>query len=201
MKLSYLVIALFAIVGGLSTASAETQANETAKSPGWFERLFGEKEEAVVIEAPAEEAKAAKEEISEPQETASKGAKKTKPADKDGFSEADREVIEKWQQSQKSKSTSKNQKKHKTLPPGLQKKVDRGGELPPGWKKKLEVGTVLDPEVDKASTPLPEEILKRLPEIPQDTEILQVGDEIIRVIESTREIIGIFDGWSGNAED
>ena len=28
--------------------------------------------------------------------------------------------------------------RYRNLPPGLQKKVARGGELPPGWKKKLE---------------------------------------------------------------
>jgi hypothetical protein len=28
--------------------------------------------------------------------------------------------------------------RYRNLPPGLQKKVARGGELPPGWKKKFE---------------------------------------------------------------
>ena len=194
MKLRKTSIILVTIICGLSTASAKTQANEPTKNPGWFERLFGTKEEKVVIEEQAEKAEQAK-------EAAPQKDKKAKAAAKGGFSEADREVIEQWQQSQTSQSTSKKQKKHKTLPPGLQKKVDRGGELPPGWKKKLEVGTVLDPEVDKAATPLPEQILKRLPEIPEGTEILQIGDEVVRVIESTREIIGIFDGWSGHSKD
>ncbi|MBY4678438.1 hypothetical protein [Marinobacterium arenosum] len=34
--------------------------------------------------------------------------------------------------------------KHKQLPPGLQKKVDRGEALPQGWQKKLAVGEVLE---------------------------------------------------------
>lgn len=200
MKLRKTSIVLVTIICGLSTASAETRANEPTKNPGWFERLFGTKEEKVVIEEQAEKTEKI-EAAEQAKEAASQKNKKAQAADKGGFSEADREVIEQWQQSQTSQSTSKKQKKHKTLPPGLQKKVDRGGELPPGWKKKLEVGTVLDPEVDKAATPLPEQILKRLPEIPEDTEILQIGDEVVRVIESTREIIGIFDGWPGNSED
>ena len=34
--------------------------------------------------------------------------------------------------------------KHQSLPPGLQKKVDRGQPLPPGWQKKLSRGDILD---------------------------------------------------------
>lgn len=35
------------------------------------------------------------------------------------------------------KDKSKDKKGEKSLPPGLQKKLERGGELPPGWKKKI----------------------------------------------------------------
>jgi hypothetical protein len=42
--------------------------------------------------------------------------------------------------------------RYRRLPPGLQKKVARGGELPPGWKKKFE--------------PFPVEIEHRLPPLP-----------------------------------
>jgi hypothetical protein len=42
--------------------------------------------------------------------------------------------------------------RYRHLPPGLQKKVARGGELPPGWKKKFE--------------PFPAEIERRLPALP-----------------------------------
>lgn len=198
MKLPYISIILFVITCFLPTASAAPQANEPAKNPNWFERLFGNKEDKVIVEKSVEAAEGGNDKVTETKPADPKKNNKAKPADTGGFSEADREVIEQWQQS---KSASKKQEKHKTLPPGLQKKLDRGGELPPGWKKKLEVGTVLDPEIEKAATPLPEEILKRLPDIPEGTEILQVGDEVIRVIESTREIIGIFDGWSGNTEE
>ena len=38
-------------------------------------------------------------------------------------------------------------KKNKDLPPGLQKKVERGGELPHGWKKKFRKGYTLDNNV------------------------------------------------------
>ena len=126
------------------------------------------------------------------------GAKKNakKEAKDLQFSEKDKEVLEDWQKGNASWKKSK-----KKLPPGLQKKVDRGGELPPGWKKKLEVGTVLEPEVDEVAQTLPEEILARLPEIPEDTEIVQVGGEIVRVIESTREIVDILSNGIGLGED
>ena len=34
--------------------------------------------------------------------------------------------------------------KHKNLPPGLQKKQQRGQPLPPGWQKKLQKDAILD---------------------------------------------------------
>ena len=41
---------------------------------------------------------------------------------------------------------------YKHLPPGLQKKVARGGSLPPGWQKKMQP---FPPNVDRALLPLP----------------------------------------------
>ncbi len=41
---------------------------------------------------------------------------------------------------------------YRSLPPGLQKKVARGGQLPPGWQKKMEA---FAPSVDRALLPLP----------------------------------------------
>ena len=42
--------------------------------------------------------------------------------------------------------------RYRRLPPGLQKKVARGGELPPGWKKKFEPFPV---EIEHRLAPLP----------------------------------------------
>jgi hypothetical protein len=42
--------------------------------------------------------------------------------------------------------------RYRNLPPGLQKKVARGGQLPPGWQKKFE--------------PFPVEVERRLPPLP-----------------------------------
>jgi hypothetical protein len=42
--------------------------------------------------------------------------------------------------------------RYRNLPPGLQKKVARGGQLPPGWQKKFEPFPI---EVERRLTPLP----------------------------------------------
>src|SRR5512147_875171 len=42
--------------------------------------------------------------------------------------------------------------RYRNLPPGLQKKMARGGQLPPGWRKKFE--------------PFPVELERRLPPLP-----------------------------------
>ena len=42
--------------------------------------------------------------------------------------------------------------RYRNLPPGLQKKIARGGQLPPGWQKKFE--------------PFPVEVERRLPALP-----------------------------------
>jgi hypothetical protein len=41
---------------------------------------------------------------------------------------------------------------YRNLPPGLQKKVARGGSLPPGWQKKMQP---FPPSVDRVLMPLP----------------------------------------------
>ena len=41
---------------------------------------------------------------------------------------------------------------YRSLPPGLQKKVARGGSLPPGWQKKMQP---FPASVDRALLPLP----------------------------------------------
>ncbi len=186
MKLYSLPLILVAFI--LLPSQVIHAETDDTRRPTWIERIFGAKDPSEVNEAKqseqaevkAEEAKAEREEAKEK----NKGAKENRK-----FTEEEREVLESWQQGNANWKKSK-----KPLPPGLQKKVARGGELPPGWKKKLEVGAVLDPEVDAQASSLPEEILRRLPESEAGTEILRVGDEIIRVIENSREIVDILGG-------
>jgi hypothetical protein len=42
--------------------------------------------------------------------------------------------------------------RYRSLPPGLQKKIARGGQLPPGWQKKLEPFPI---ELERRLEPLP----------------------------------------------
>jgi hypothetical protein len=83
--------------------------------------------------------------------------------------------------------------KPKTLPPGLQKKVARGGDLPPGWQKKIARGEVLDAEVYRHATRLPVELSKRLPKPPEGTVLVKVEGKVIRLYEATRTILDVFD--------
>ncbi len=78
------------------------------------------------------------------------------------------------------------QDKHgnKSLPQGLQMKLERGGTLPPGWQRKLVRGEVLDESVYRQS-----EIV-----IPVDDRGLltvRIEGKLIRLVEATREIIDI----------
>ena len=42
---------------------------------------------------------------------------------------------------------AKQDKDHKDLPPGLQKKAARGEPLPPGWQKRYHRGDILDNDI------------------------------------------------------
>ena len=105
------------------------------------------------------------------------------------FSPAERNMIRAQLQQEE---RNKKQKKHKNLPPGLQKKVARGKELPPGWQKKVAPGDSLDYQVYRQGLSLPEEILRRLPQQPTGSEIIQVDDRIIRLNSATRTILDVF---------
>ena len=82
---------------------------------------------------------------------------------------------------------AKNEKsKDKPLPQGLQKKLERGGVLPPGWEKKLVKGETLEQPIYEQS-----EIV-----IPVDSKGLftvRVEGKLIKLIESTKEIVEIVD--------
>lgn len=70
------------------------------------------------------------------------------------------------------------------LPPGLQKKVQRGESLPPGWKKKLQKGATIERAVYDQGT-----IIKPVDAVGVIT--IKVDGKIIRLIRATREIVDI----------
>jgi len=78
----------------------------------------------------------------------------------------------------------KDKEKGKSLPPGLQKKLDRGDKLPPGWEKKLKKGDVLDKEVySQARVVVP---------LGKDGAItVNIDGRLLKLREKTREIIDI----------
>ena len=84
-------------------------------------------------------------------------------------------------------------KKKKNLPPGLKKKLERGGELPPGWQKKVARGEVMSDEVYYQSRPLSKEVIKLLPPPPPGTVVVVIQGKVVRLVEATRTIIDVFD--------
>ena len=80
----------------------------------------------------------------------------------------------------------KEKDEDKSLPRGLQMKLDRGGALPPGWQRKLAKGEVLEEPVYNQS-----EVV-----IPVDSDgmlTVRVEGKLIKIIEATREIVEIVD--------
>ncbi|OUR71638.1 hypothetical protein A9Q78_09460 [Methylophaga sp. 41_12_T18] len=88
----------------------------------------------------------------------------------------------------------KKDNKKKALPPGLQKKVARGGQLPPGWQKKVARGEVLDGELYNSSTRLPSDIIDILPTSPDGTSIRRIEDKVVRVMDATGVILDVLTG-------
>jgi Ni/Co efflux regulator RcnB len=110
---------------------------------------------------------------------------------RDTFSSAERNLIRSWLLDAERQEAAK----HPTttgLPPGLQKKVERGMALPPGWQKKLARGEHLDREYYSLGRPLPEDLLRRLPPSRPGSEILKIEDQIILIDAATRLILDVF---------
>ncbi len=76
--------------------------------------------------------------------------------------------------------------KEKGLPPGLQKKSERGQSLPPGWQKKLAVGNVLEDDIYEHGRVIASDR--------RGFVTISIEGKLIRLIEDTREIVEILDG-------
>ena len=80
--------------------------------------------------------------------------------------------------------TAMAQPGHDELPPGLQKKLQRGEPLPPGWKKKLYPGAYLDRDLYAyAQVISPVDRHGRM--------VVRIEDETLRLVASTLEIVDI----------
>ena len=72
----------------------------------------------------------------------------------------------------------------KTLPYGLQKKVERGQSLPPGWEKKLKVGYHLERDIYRQGAIV----------VPLDSRgllTIRLEGKLVRLVGATREIVEI----------
>ena len=99
------------------------------------------------------------------------------------FSPEERRIIEDYYHKGK-------KSKNKGLPPGLAK---RGGDLPPGLQKKLDRGGQLPPGLQKRLEPLPSDLDRRLPRLPEHWERVVVERDIVLIDRRTNRILDIIE--------
>ena len=103
------------------------------------------------------------------------------------FSADERRIIEEfYHQGKKAKK--------KGLPPGLAK---RGGNLPPGLQKKLDRDGKLPPGLQKRLEPLPVDLDRRLPRLPEYYERVILERDIVLIDRRTNRILDIIEGVIG----
>jgi hypothetical protein len=106
------------------------------------------------------------------------------------FSISERDIIHSYV---RSCTVAENGRKPKGLPPGLAKKVARGGALPPGWQKKCVPGQILSADVYKLCQPLPPELVVKLPAPPIGAIHVTIDGKILRLAKASLEILDVFD--------
>ena len=82
----------------------------------------------------------------------------------------------------------------KGLPPGLAK---RGGNLPPGLQKHLQRNGTLPPGLQKRLEPLPVDLDRRLPRIPEDWGRVILGRDVLLIDRRTNRILDIIENVIG----
>ena len=137
-----------------------------------------------MLAARDQDKKKSKEEKSEEKGESEKSGDKHRDRAEFGITDRERQVIQEYYAPGKD---------GKHLPPGLAKKVARGGKLPPGWEKKMVKGETIPPVVYQQCEPLPKEILVQLPAPPAGTITVTVGGKVARLLEATHEILDVFD--------
>jgi hypothetical protein len=80
--------------------------------------------------------------------------------------------------------------KKKGLPPGLAK---RSGNLPPGLQKKLERDGQLPPGLQKRLEPLPADLSRRLPRLPEYWERVIIERDIVLIDRRSNRILDIIE--------
>jgi len=105
-----------------------------------------------------------------------------------GFSQEELSIMESYVQRQ----SAPFGKHVRPLPPGLAKKVARGGKLPPGWQNKCVPGEIMAPQVYEQCHPLPPELVMKLPAPLGSTITVAVDGKIVRLVKATLEILDVF---------
>lgn len=90
----------------------------------------------------------------------------------------------------------RNQAKAKGLPPGLAK---RGGNLPPGLQRHLDKNGRLPPGLQKRLEPLPVDLDRRLPQLPDYWERVVLDRDVILIDRRTSRILDIIENVIGLA--
>ena len=80
------------------------------------------------------------------------------------------------------------------LPPGLAK---RGGKLPPGLQKQLQKNGTLPPGLQKRLQPIPTDLDRRLPPVPEIWERVIIGRDVILLDRRTNRILDIIENVIG----
>jgi hypothetical protein len=103
------------------------------------------------------------------------------------FLPEERRIIEEYYQKGK-------KVKQKGLPPGLAK---RGGNLPPGLQKQLDKNGRLPPGLQKRLEPLPVDLDRRLPRLPDHWDRVILERNVILIDRRTERILDIIENVIG----
>ncbi len=116
-------------------------------------------------------------------------------AEENGKSQKEKHHKKKHKQSKKFSKTDRKkvQEYYRNLPPGLAKKMQRTGTLPPGWQTKVKTGQKLPESYHTELQPVPHELEMTLTPGPIGSEVMRIGDKIIRLEQATHMILDVFE--------
>ncbi len=87
------------------------------------------------------------------------------------------------------KDESRVSEYYRTLPPGLAKKLRRGGELPRGWQTKVRVGQPIPYEYLRYAEAVPLRLENQLSAGPVGTKLLQLAERVVRIEAGTNMVL------------
>ncbi len=118
------------------------------------------------------------------------------------FSARERDIIREWLGERREGEQARGDQERpqtpgrsggqRSLPPGLQMRLERGGDLPPGWQRKVERGEVIDSELIRQAR-VSQDLRRRLPRQAEDTQIVELEDQVVRVEETTGLVLDVLD--------